>query len=278
MTAGAAEACVACVTVRVGEAGVVDRGGCGEDCGGFDLGADAGTAVGEGQDAGGRGAGHHAGGQRGVVDAAVVAAHDQRDPAVREGVQRGQRGQHVGGEAVVDEADAGHGAGRGEPARQRLVAGRRRAQPVIVAGTRLDQAQRDQAAAGDERVAAVVPAGKAERLHPVRARVVALADPLDPRPEQRGVLGEQVAVAVGHGELGARLGARGQLVPVVLLHSPVPVQVIWVQRGHRDHRRRARQVGGLVTGDLDDPVVIVTACPASGSYGGAPMFPPTITR
>src|SRR6266700_1907653 len=89
--------------------------------GGFDLGADAGAAVGEGQDAGGRVASQHAGRQRGVVDAAVVAAHDQRDPAAGEGVQGGQGGQDVGGQAVVDEADAGHRADGREPARQRLV-------------------------------------------------------------------------------------------------------------------------------------------------------------
>ena len=74
-----------------------------------------------------------------------------------------------------------------------------------------------------------MPAGQAERIHPRGVGVVVLADPLDPRPEQRGVLAEQGAVAVRHGEFGAGLGARGQLVPVVLVHSPVPVEVVRVQ-------------------------------------------------
>jgi acyl-CoA synthetase (AMP-forming)/AMP-acid ligase II len=223
--------------------------------GGFDLGADAEAAVGEGEDVGGGFAGHDPGGQGGVVYAAVVAADDQGDAAAGEGVQGGQGGQHVRGQAVVDEGDAAGRADRGEPARQRLVAGRRRAQRGGIGGAR--DAEGDQAAAGDERVAAVMPAGQAERVHPVRAGVVVLADPLDPGAEQRGALAEQGAVAVGHGEFGAGLGARGQLVPVVLLHSPVPVEMVRVQRGDRDHGRRDRQVGGLVAGHLDHPVVEV---------------------
>ena len=184
-----------------------------------------------------------------------MAADDEGDAPAGEGVQRGQGGQHVRGQAVVDEGDAAGRADRGEPARQRLVAGRGRAQRGVIGGAR--HAEGGQAAAGDEGVAAVVAAGQAERLHPGGGGVVVLADPVDPRAEQRGVLAEQGAVAVGHGELGAGLGARGQLVPVVLLDPPVPVEVVRVQRGDRDHGRRAGQVGGLVAGHLDDPVVEV---------------------
>src|SRR6185312_12412700 len=110
--------------------------------------------------------GRDPGGKGGVVDAAVVAADDQGDAAAGEGVQRGQGGQHVGGQAVVDEADAADRADRGEPARQRLVAGRGRTQRGGLGGAR--HAEGGQAAAGDERVAPVVPAGQAERIHPRR--------------------------------------------------------------------------------------------------------------
>ena len=124
---------------------------------------------------------------------------------------------------------------------------------------RLRDAERAQAGPGDQRVAPAVQAEQAEPLHPVRGRVVIRVHPLHPRPEQRGPFPEQPAVPVGDGQVGARLGAGGQLVPVVLLDAAVPGQVIGVQRGHRDHRRRAGQVGRLVAGGLDHPVVVVSA-------------------
>ena len=64
----------------------------------------------------------YAGGQRQVVDAAVVTAHDERNPAARERVQRGQGGQHVGGQAVVHEGNAVDGRHRRQQAGQVLVA------------------------------------------------------------------------------------------------------------------------------------------------------------
>ena len=141
-------------------------------------------------------------------------------------------------------------------------------------------AERAQAGPGDQGVAPAVRAEQAERRHPVRARVVVRVHPLHPRPEQRGPLPEQVAVPVGDGQVGTGLGAGGQLVPVVVLDAAVPGQVIGVQRGHRDHRRRAGQVGGLVAGGLDHPVVVARAGvrvprrPADVPAGQAPVAEP----
>ena len=125
--------------------------------------------------------------------------------------------------------------------------------------TGLGHAQGAQAGPGDQGVAPAVRAQQAERAHPVRVRVVAGVHPLHPRAEQRHPLPEQAAVAVGHGQVRAWLGAHRQLVPVVVLHALVPGQVIGVQRGHRDDRRRAAQIGGLVAGGLDHPVVVILA-------------------
>src|ERR1700733_2077356 len=87
----------------------------------------------------------------------------------------------------------------------------RRAQ-FVVAGL-LDR-QRPQALPGDERVAAVVLSPQSQWLHPVRARLVGRAPPFDNRAQFRPAAAEQVAVTVGDGEFGARLGAQRQLVPV----------------------------------------------------------------
>ena len=65
-------------------------------------------------------------------------------------------------------------------------------------------------------------AQQAQRGHPGRVRVVGGAHPLDPRPEQRGPLAQQVTVAVGDGQVRARLRARRQLVAVVVLDAAVP--------------------------------------------------------
>ena len=111
--------------------------------------------------------------------------------------------------------------------------------------------------AGDQRVAPVVPAGQPQVVHPGRTGFVGLADPLDPRPEQAGPLAQQVAVAVGDGEVRARLGRGRQLVAVVALDAAVPGQVVGVQRRHRGDRRGHRQVGRGVAGHLDHPVVVV---------------------
>ncbi len=71
---------------------------------------------------------------------------------------------------------------------------------------------------------------------------------------------DQVAVAVGDGQIGTGLGAGGELVPKVrLLIIIMPWQVIGMQRGDGDHRRGACQVGRLVAGHLDDPEVVVAA-------------------
>jgi drug/metabolite transporter (DMT)-like permease len=60
-------------------------------------------AVGHGEDQGWCVAVGEPRGQRPVVDAAVVPAGDEGDPATGEGGQRGERGQHVGGQAVIHE-------------------------------------------------------------------------------------------------------------------------------------------------------------------------------
>ncbi len=184
-----------------------------------------------------------------------MAAHDQGHAAAGERVQRGQRGQDVGGQAVVHELNPVHLTGDLEAMVQGSEPGGGGPEPGVV--VRAGHAQRHQAAPGDQGVAAVVPAEQAERLHPGRVRLVGLLDPPHAGTEQRRVLAEQVAVAVGHGQVGTGLGAGRELVPVVVLHPAVPVQVIGVQRGHGHHRRRAGQVGGLVAGDLDHPVVVV---------------------
>ncbi len=71
---------------------------------------------------------------------------------------------------------------------------------------------------------------------------------------------DQVAVAVGDGQIGTWLGADGELVAKVrLMIIIMPRQMIRMQRGDRDHRRGACQVGRLVAGHLDDPEVVVAA-------------------
>src|SRR6202046_4219130 len=67
-------------------------------------------------------------------------------------------------------------------------------------------------------------------------------------------LTQQVAVPVGDGQVGAGLSAGGQLVAVVVLDAAVPVQVVGVQGGDRDDRRRAGPGGGLVARRLGHPV------------------------
>ena len=101
--------------------------------------------------------------------------------------------------------------------------------------------------------------GQVQWSHPGRARVVGLADPLDARPEQAGALAEQFAVAVGDGQVRARLRRRGKLVAVVTLDAAVPREVIGVQRRDGGDRRGDREVGRRVAGDLDHPVVVVAA-------------------
>src|SRR5205823_599793 len=105
------------------------------------------------------GAGGHPGGQRRVVDAAVVPADDERDAAAGKRVQGGQGGQDIGGQAVVDEGDAVDGGDRGQPAGQVLVALGRLAQLGVVG----PDTHGGQAAARDQRVAPVVLAEQAER-------------------------------------------------------------------------------------------------------------------
>src|SRR6202000_1291687 len=41
--------------------------------------------------------------------------------------------------------------------------------------------------------------------------------------------------------------------------AAVPREMVWVQRRHRGDRRGDREVGRRVAGDLDHPVVVVTA-------------------
>ena len=217
--------------------------------------ADPLPAVRKGQNVRRRLPARHSSRQRGVVDAAVLAADDQRDPAAGKGVEGGERRQHVGGQAVVDEADPVHRADGGEPAGQPLVPGGGGAQRLVV--VRAFDAEGAQHAPGDQRVPPVVPARQPERVQPRRAWLVGFQHPLDAGREQAGAGADQLAVAVGDGEFGARLGAGGQLVAVVLLDAAVPGQVVGVQRGHRGDRRGRGEVGRLVAGDLDHPVVAV---------------------
>ena len=115
-------------------------------------------------------------------------------------------------------------------------------------------------------VAPVVGAGQPERVGPGGLRRVG-AHPARPAGRATTLAGGQLgAVAVGDGERGARLRAGGQLVPVVGVDVPVPVEVVGVQRGHGHHRRRGGEVGRLEARRLDGEEVVVV--PDLGVVGG----------
>ena len=120
-----------------------------------------------------------------VVDAAVLPADDQRDPLPGEGVECRQRGEHVGGQGVVDERDAADRADRGEAAWQRREVLRRGGEPLVVGDLAAQflvacrRGECPQDGAGDQRVATVVPSREVQWSHPGRARLVGLADPRD---------------------------------------------------------------------------------------------------
>ena len=61
--------------------------------------------------------------------------------------------------------------------------------------------------------------------------------------------------AVGQGQRDPRFGAQRELVGVVALDRPVPVEVVGRQRGHGDHPGRREEVGDLEARGLDHPVV-----------------------
>ena len=93
----------------------------------LDRGADVGPLVGQGQHAGGRwrwAASRRGGGERRVVDAALAAADDQRDPAAVEGVQRGVPAwaERSWTGAVIDDVTPASGGHRRQPPGQRPVA------------------------------------------------------------------------------------------------------------------------------------------------------------
>ena len=102
------------------------------------------------------------------------------------------------------------------------------------------------------------------------------AHPADLGTEQRAVGAQQVAVAVGHGQPGARQGAQRQLVAVVGLGPAVPVEVVGAERGDAHDRGGRGQIGGLEARDLHHPEVELVAEPP-GPRGG-PMLPATMAR
>ena len=77
---------------------------------------------------------------------------------------------------------------------------------------------------------------------------------------------------VGQGQGDPGFGAERQLVGVVPLDRPVPVEVVRRQGGDGDHGGCVLQVGDLEARRLNDPVV--RCRPAGGSQGGSPMLPP----
>ena len=199
-----------------------------------------------------------------------------RHPAAREGVHRGQGGQHVGGQAVVHEQHAVH---RRPPGRAGSPGARSRRPPWPARRRRPPRARpappgrpgRCGRCAGC--AAPAGPAGPTSPAGPPRAG----GDPLDPRPSAVPPLPQQGAVAVGDGQVGARLAAQRQLVGVVGLGvAPVPGQVVGVQRGHRHHRRCGGDVGGLVARHLHHPEVGLGR--RLGAQGGTPRLPPVTTR
>ena len=210
----------------------------------------------------------HALRERGVVDAAVLAADDQRDPPAGEGVEGGERRQHVGGQRVVDERDAADRADRGEAAGQR-------GEAAAAAASRSSSAAGGQAASPAAAARARARRGRSARCGGCACR----AGPGGPSrsapgssvslthstrgPSSADALAQQLAVAVGDGEVRARLGRGRQLVAVVALDAAVPGQVVGVQRRHGGDRRGHREVGRRVAGHLDHPVVVV-ARPAPG--------------
>ena len=80
-------------------------------------------------------------------------------------------------------------------------------------------------------------------------------DPAQMRPEERGLGAELIVRAVGQRQRHARLRAQRELVGVVALDGPVPVEMIGGQGGHRDHLGRTPQIGDLEARCLDDPEV-----------------------
>ena len=188
---------------------------------------------------------------------AVLASDDQGDPPIRERLDRGERRQHVGREAVVDErhpADRRRRPAAGSPGRRTPP---RRARSAAASSAPGDTEAREDGA-GDQRVAPVVDAAQASGTSQ-RASGSSVACTQRTRgPEQVAAFADQLAVAVGDREVRAGPRAQRELVAVVVLGiAAVPGEVVGVQRRHRDHRRRHRHVGGLIAGHLDDPVVDV---------------------
>ena len=108
-----------------------------------------------------------------------------------------------------------------------------REEPVVV-GAGDPEGQQDLAGQGG--VARVVPPPQAELAGPRGVTLsVRVGDPADVRTQAR-CLGPQAPVgSVGQHQLDAWLRAERELVGVVALHRPVPVEVVGGQGGHGDH-------------------------------------------
>ena len=204
---------------------------------------------------------------------AVVSAHEERHGTPGEGVEGSQGREHVGGQAVVDELDLvrrGRWSDSGWAAR-----GTRRSPRPSRVVSRLGIPSACSTARAMAALRGVVAPAQAERREPRRvAGRRRLLHPARPRPEGGRIPAQLAVGAVGHGELDARLGAQGELVGVVALDRPVPVEVVGESEVTATTAWTDGQVGDLVARRLDHPEVGLRF--PGGSQGGRPMFPPAL--
>ena len=171
-------------------------------------------------------------GERRVVDAAVVAADEQRQPGVADGVERGDRRQRVRRERVVDEADRAERRDLPEAPCERLVAARggEDARGVVAPSTPAARSDGDRDGGVRRAVAAGEPEGRGEGARP-RARTHVTSPPSCSRCSRSAGVSATIVCA------RAGLARERELVGVVALGGAVPVEVVVAERGDRDDVR-----------------------------------------
>ena len=195
------------------------------------------------------------------VDAAVVAARQQRDATRPEAVQRRERGVRRGADRIVDVRDAIANAQRLQPMRQRLERGCVRRQGFGIEPQRLDSRQHS------AQVAAIVAPGQRHvagvehrmptAMHDIAAQMPAVGSAEEAHLALRQCHRRQRAVLAVE-DRDARLGSGEQCKFVVDItrFAAVPVEVLGEDVGRdRDLRRHpgCGNVAGLVAGQFDHP-------------------------
>ena len=140
---------------------------------------------------------------------------------------------------------------------------------------RAGDAQAVEHGAGDRRVARVVRPGQSERRRPGGVALdVGRADPAQVRARASPACARsRSSEPSASGQCHARLGAQRELVGVVALDRPVPVEMVGRQGGHGDHR--GRDVAGRGPGSsMSRRSSSRARGSADGSQGGCPMLPP----